>query len=65
MGICESTANKPHKTEATTDRAPIIINQPTNMEKTQRIPETIIDYSKNFLDLDPNTSKILSKKYVE
>ena len=62
MGIYESTANKPHKTEVTTDRAPIIINQPTNMEKTQRIPETIIDYSKNFLDLDSNTSKILSKK---
>ena len=62
MGICESTANKPHKTEVTTDRAPIIINQPINMEKTQRIPETIIDDLKPFIDLDPKTSKILSKK---
>ena len=62
MGICESTTNKPPKTEVTTDRAPIIINQPTNTEKTQRIPETIIDDLKPFIDLDPNTSKILSKK---
>ena len=62
MGICQSTTNKPHKTEVTTNRAPITINQPTNMEKTQRIPETIIDDLKPFLDLDSNTSKILSKK---
>ena len=50
MGICQSTTNKPHKTEATTDRAPIIINQPTNMEKTKRIPECIIDDLKPFID---------------
>ena len=62
MGICESTTNKPPKTEVTTDRAPIIINQPINIEKTQRIPEAIIDDLKPFIDLDPKTSKILSKK---
>ena len=45
-----------------TEKEQITINQPTNMKKTQRIPEAIINKLDTFIDLDPNTEKILSKK---
>ena len=65
MGICESTQNTPPKAETnkiSTEKEQIVITQPTNKQKTQRIPEAIINKLDTFIDLDPNTEKILSKK---
>ena len=65
MGICESTQNTPPKAETnkiSTEKEQITINQPTNIQKTQRIPEAIVDDLTPFIKLDKNTEKILSKK---
>ena len=65
MGTCGSTTNprrkkKPNKIN--TEKEQITVNQPTNMKKTKRIPEAIINKLNTFIELDPNTEKILSKK---
>jgi hypothetical protein len=65
MGSSGSTTNPRRKKKANeinTEKKQIAVNQPTNMKKTQRIPEAIINKIDTFIDLDPNTEKILSKK---
>ena len=65
MGSSGSTTNPRRKKKANemnTEKEQININQITNMKKTQRIPEAIINKLDTFIDLDPNTEKILSKK---
>ena len=55
MGICESKLNtppKPEENKRSTEKEQITINQPTSMQKTQRIPETIINKLETFIDLD-------------
>ena len=65
MGSSGSTTNPRRKKKANemnTEKEQININQITNMKKTKRIPEAIINKLDTFIDLDPNTEKILSKK---
>ena len=68
MGICESKLNtppKPEENKISTEKEQITINQPTSMQKTQRIPEAIVDDLTPFIKLDKNIEKIYLKKYVE
>ena len=67
MGTCGSTTNPRLKKKANkinTEKKQITFNQPINMKKTKRIPEAIINKLDTFIDLDPNTEKILSKKIM-